>query len=132
MKHHKSADFDRKLKRLFDEADDYLEDKYGSRYTLHPARSKRGNTANKATDGLFNIGASFTAGYGSEHGRGYVIDVDMVTLTEVPDEAEEEIENDAVEFIRDLLPRYFPERDLRVERDGRTFKIIGNFSLGEL
>lgn len=130
MQHYKSAEFDRKLKQLFDETDDYLEEKYGNRYTLHPARAKRGRTSNKAADGLFNIGASFSPGYGSELGRGYVIDVDMVTLAEVPDDVEEEIEDDAVGYIQQLLPRFFPERELKVERDGRTFKIIGNFRLG--
>src|SRR6056297_3944083 len=99
MEHHALSSFDKRLKAVFDAADDYLEEKYGSMYPLHPARVKRGATANKETDGLFNIGASFTAGYGSEHGRGYVIDVDMVTLTEVPDEVEEEIEEDAVRYI---------------------------------
>jgi hypothetical protein len=130
MEHHRAKEFDRKLKRLFDETDDYLEDSYGDRYTLHPARAERGGTANKASDGLFNVGASFSAGYGSEHGRGYVIDVDMVTLREVPDEVEEEIEEAAVRYIRRRLSHYFPERDLKVERDGRTFKIIGDFRLG--
>ncbi len=132
MEHHKTAEFERKLKQLFDETDDYLEETYGDRYTLHPARAKRGKTANKAADGLFNVGASFSAGYGSEHGRGYIIDVDMVTLSEVPDEVEEEIEEDAVRFIRTRLPVYFPDRELEVERDGRTFKIIGNFNLGSV
>jgi hypothetical protein len=132
MQHHRAAEFDKKLKRLFDETDDYLEETYGDRYTLHPARARRGKTANKAADGLFNVGASFTAGYGSEHGRGYVIDVDMVTLSEVPDDVEEEIEEEAVRFIRSKLPEYFPDRDLEVERDGRTFKITGDLKLGEV
>ncbi len=132
MEHHSLSNFDRKLKALFDEADDYLEEKYGGMYPLHPARAKRGVTANKQADGLFNIGASFSAGYGSEHGRGYVLDIDMVTLSEVPDEKEEEIEDDAVQFIRKKIPEYFPDRDLEVHRDGRTFKISGDLSLGKL
>ncbi len=81
---------------------------------------------------MFNVGASFSAGYGSEHGRGYVLDIDMVTLSDVPDEKEEEIEDDAVQFIRKKLPEYFPDRDLKVRRDGRTFKISGDLSLGKL
>ncbi len=132
MEHHALTKFNKQLKALFDEADDYLEEKYGGRYPLHPARAKRGTTANKETDGLFNVGASFTAGYGSEHGRGYVLDIDMVTLTNVSDEKEEEIEEDAVQFIRKRLPEYFPDRELQVHRDGRTFKISGDLSLGEL
>jgi hypothetical protein len=124
--------FDKKLKNLFDEVDDHLEEKYGDRYPLHPRRARRGMTSNKAHDGLFNVGAAFSAGFGSEHGRGYVLDIDMVTLKDVPGTVEEEIENEAVDFIRRSLPRYFPDRDLRVERDGRTFKIIGDLRLGRL
>jgi len=131
MQHH-LENFDRKLKKLFDEVDDYLEDKYGQRYPLHPRRARRGNTSNKASDGLFNVGASFSAGFGSEHGRGYIVDIDMVTLTDVPDEIEEQIEDDAVDFIRKKLPHYFPDRDLEVRRDGRTFKILGDLSLGQV
>ncbi|HDQ15352.1 MAG TPA: hypothetical protein ENN41_11125 [Sediminispirochaeta sp.] len=131
MQHHLRK-FDKRLRALFDEVDDYLEDKYGDRYPLHPRRAKRGSTSSKAHDGLFNVGAAFSAGYGSEHGRGYVIDVDMVTLAKVPDDVEEMIEDDAVEFVRKKLPEYFPERDLSVRRDGRTFKISGDLSLGRL
>lgn len=132
MEHHALSSFDKRLKAVFDAADDYLEEKYGGMYPLHPARAKRGATANKETDGLFNVGASFSAGYGSEHGRGYVLDVDMVTLSNVSDEKEEEIEEDAVRFIRKKLPEYFPERKLQVHRDGHVFKISGDLSLGEL
>lgn len=131
MQHHLDR-FDAKLKKIFDEADDYLEEKYGDRYPLHPRRARRGSTANKAHDGLFNVGASFSAGFGSEHGRGYIVDIDMRTLSNVPNEVEEQIEDDAVDFIRKKLPHHFPDRELRVERDGRTFKIIGDLSLGRI
>ncbi len=131
MRHHLDT-FESQLKNLFDEVDDYLEDKYGDRYPLHPARARRGRTSNKETNGLFNVGASFSTGYGSEHGRGYVIDVDMVTLSQVPDEVEEKIEEDAVDYVRRKLPEYFPDRKLEVRRDKRTFKISGDLSLGRL
>jgi len=129
---HKLDKFNRKLKALFDELDDYLEDKYGGHYPLHPGRARRGNTANKEQDGLFNVGAAFSPGFGSEKGRGYVVDIDMVTLADVPDDVEEEIEEEAVDFIRNRLPQYFPDRDLQVTRDGRSFKIFGDLSLGTL
>lgn len=132
MRHPKLIDFDRRMKRLFDEVDDYLEDRYGGNYPLHPARAARGTTANKEADGLFNIGASFSAGYGSTFGRGYVVDVEMVTLANVPENREEEITKVAIDQIRKLLPKYFPERHLEVDRDGRVFKIHGDLSLGSL
>ena len=80
MWHPKMAEFDDTMKMLFDEVDDYIEDLYGDKYALHPARPLRGETSNPESDGLFNIGAVFTPGYGSELGRGYLIDVSMSTL----------------------------------------------------
>ncbi len=122
--------FETRLKELFDEVNDYLEDKYGDRYPLHPSRARRGFTSNKESNGLFNVGAAFSAGYGSEHGRGYVIDIDIVTLSSVPDEVEDEIEEEAVDCVRRKLLSYFPDRKLEVKRDRHTFKIFGDLSLG--
>lgn len=132
MSHHSLSKFDERLQDLFDEVDDYLEEKYAGAYPLHPARPSRGKTSSKSQDGLFNVGASFSAGYHSEHGRGYVIDVDMVTLANVSKDQEERIMEDAVEKVRELLPKYFPERRLQVQRDRRVFKITGDLSLGNV
>ena len=76
--------WEEKLKRVFDHIDDRLESKYGDKYPLHPARPKQGTTANKEEDGLFNVGAAFSAGFGSKRGRGYVVQVRMSTLSGVP------------------------------------------------
>jgi hypothetical protein len=119
----KISEFDNKLKKMFDDIDDYLEDKYGGLYPLHPARPRRGTTSNKEHDGLFNIGASFSAGFGSRVGRGYVVDVDMVTLHNIPNKISRQIEEDVVNQISLRLPKYFPDRDLGVEKDGTVFKI---------
>ncbi|HUX21634.1 MAG TPA: hypothetical protein VMW69_10385 [Spirochaetia bacterium] len=124
--------FESRLKELFDEVDDYLEETYGDRFPLHPSRAQRGTTSNKESNGLFNVGAAFSAGYGSKHGRGYVIDIEMVTLSVVSDEVEDEIETAAVEYVRLKLPFYFPDRNLEVKRDRHTFKISGDLSLGLL
>lgn len=131
MTHHLDQ-FESRLKELFDEVDDYLEEKYGDRFPLHPARAHRGATANKESNGLFNVGAAFSAGYGSAHGRGYVIDIDMVTLSQIPESVEEEIEADAVAFVQKKLPSYFPDRNLEVKRESHAFKIAGDLSLGSL
>ncbi len=130
MKHPKLQRFLDTLKRLLDEVDDYLEDQYGDRYRLHPARAPRGATANKATSGLFSVNANFSAGFGSDHGRGYVLEFRIVTLEEVPDEIEEEIDEAAAGKIAELLPKYFPDRQLTVSRDGHLFKLHGDLSLG--
>lgn len=130
MQHPKSAAFERKLKQLFDSVDDYLEDKYGTRYQLHPARPHRGATSNKEHDGLFNVGATFSAGYGSKYGRGYIVDVEMVTLIHVPQDLREEIEQEVADLVTRKLPAYFPQRELLVDRDRNVFKIHGDLHLG--
>jgi hypothetical protein len=132
MWHPKTIEFNARLKKLFDEVDAYIEDAYGGSYPPHPARPLRGETANPQADGLFNIGADFTPGYGSELGRGYLIDVTVATLENVDEALRREIYHKAVEKVRQLLPVYFPERPLSVRQDGNHFKIQGDFSLGSV
>jgi len=132
MWHPKIIEFDNRMKKLFDEVDNFIEDLYGERYPLHPMRPARGETANPEADGLFNIGANFTPGYRSELGRGYLIDVSISTLEKIDDNARREIYETAAEKISELLPLHFPERELIVRRDGNHFKIQGDFSLGEI
>ena len=130
MYHPKMIEFDSRLKKLFDEVDAFIEDCYGCKYSLHPMRPERGETSNPEADGLFNIGANFTAGFGSELGRGYIIDVKMATLEKVCTDMRNEIYEAAVNKVKELLPVHFPERELSVERDRDHCKILGDFSLG--
>ncbi len=130
MAHPHTREFDARLKEVFDQVDDYLEERYGRDYPLHPSRPHRGKTSNKAQDGLFNVGASFTAGYGSQYGRGYAVDVEMVTLAHIPSDVREQVERDAVRKIEELLQEEFPDRKLQVSKDRSTFKIHGDISLG--
>lgn len=132
MNHPKLQQFLDTLHEMFQEVDDFLEAQYGHMYTLHPARAEHGETRNKAHSGLFSVDASFSAGYGSEHGRGYVLDFRMVTLEDVPDDVEDEIDEAAVAKIRELLPKYFPDRELEVSRDRNLFKLHGDLSLGDV
>ena len=132
MQHHESRRIERILRDLFGEVDAYLEDRFGNRYPLHPARASRGTTAYYAHDGLFDVGASFTPGFGSTIGRGYVLEVRMATLDRVPEKEREEIMDAAIARVRELLPSYFPRRDLAVSRDRQVFKIHGDLSLGRL
>jgi len=126
------TEFDERMKKLFDEVDDYIEDLYGDQYPLHPVRLPRGETSNPEADGLFNIGASFTPGFGSELGRGYIIDFSISTLEKVDQNARFEIYETAVQKVKELLPVHFPERELTVQRDRNHFKILGDFSLGAI
>jgi hypothetical protein len=132
MWHPKMVEFDNRMKKLFDEVDDYIETLFGSKYSLHPVRPERGKTGNPEADGLFNIGASFTPGFGSDLGRGYVVDLTIATLDKVDEDGRNAIYEAAAEKIKELLPVYFPGRELSVHRDKNFYKIQGDFSLGEI
>ena len=128
--HPKMIQFDNQMKAMLDAVDNYIEDKYGELYPLHPVRPKRNETANPQADGLFSVRADFTPGYGSDLGRGYILKVEMKTLAEIPDDVRQTIFSDAVKKIESLLPVYFPERKLEVKQDKEFLKIVGDFSLG--
>jgi hypothetical protein len=120
------------LRALCDELDHFLEERYGDRYELHPNRPPRGKAARVSYDGLFSTGTKFTLGYGSEHGRGYLVDIELSTLERVKPEDRQEIEEAAITFLRQQLPTHFPNRNLSVVKDGSVYKITGDFSLGSL
>ena len=129
MRGHQVLEFEKKLKSLFDGVDRELEDRWGDTYSLHPARPAQGEAANPEDDGLFNVGAAFSAGYGSESGRGYVIEMRMSTLSVVPETVRNTITSYVAGRVRTLLSEYFPDKELDVVQDGGTFKIIGDLRL---
>ena len=122
-------EWEKKLQAVFNQVDVALEAKYGEMYPLHPARAERGKTANARQDGLFDVHAAFSAGFGSEHGEGYVLNVRMVTLRHVPEDIRSKIIAEVVSSLEESLPLAFPGKDMRVERDGRLYKIIGDLDL---
>jgi len=124
------TEFDDRMKKLFDEVDDFIEDLYGDKYCLNPVRPHRGETSNPEADGLFNIGANFTPGFGSDLGRGYLIDMSMSTLDKVDENTRHEILETVAKKVNELLPVHFPERCLTVHRDKNQYKIQGDFNLG--
>lgn len=132
MQHPSLAEWESRLTELLNELDDVLEDGYGHHYRLHPARPHRGRTASKAHDGLFDITANFTLGLGSEHGKGYVIDIRLSTLEKVPDEIIEQIEEKTIAHLKQRLRHYFPEKNLTVQKDGPVIKLHGDLSLGHV
>lgn len=129
MNNPKILEWEHTLRKIFDIIDDQLEDNYGFLYPLHPARPQRGFTANKSSDGLFNIGAAFSAGFGSSFGRGWVVDVTMVTLSKVPVNVKLQIYRKVVEELKRLLHEFYPERNIKVKKDGNVFKIFGDLGL---
>jgi hypothetical protein len=129
--HPKLAAFNGTLEALFHEVDEELEEFWGESFSRHPNRPGRGETYNPEMDGLFDIAPDFTVGIGSEKGRGYIVSLKVATLEQVGDEQFEYLMTEAALLIRQKLPRYFPGRKLEVVRDGKRFKIIGDFSLGQ-
>ncbi len=130
MRHPKVQIWERKLKQVFDLIDEELEAEYGDRWPLHPARPPHGTTANRESDGLFNVGAAFSAGFGSKLGRGYIVEIRIATRAKIPPEVQEEIEQRVVELLNTHLPATFPDQKLQVSRCGHTYKIHGDLSLG--
>lgn len=130
MRGHEVRLFEKRLKAIFDRIDVELEEEWGGTYPLHPARPEFGSVGNPEHEGLFSIGASFSAGYGSSHGRGYVVEVRLATLASVPWETMETIRNYVARRCVEMLPEFFPDRDLDVVRDGNMYKITGDLSLG--
>ncbi len=132
MRHFSAVAWESRLDQAMRELDYFFEEKYNGRYTLHPARPRRGKTANPAHDGLISINANFTLGIGSEIGKGYVVDVKVVTLERVSDGIRDEIKDIAMEKLRQILPKYFPDTKLDISKDGPVLKIYGDLSLGEV
>lgn len=129
MSHPLTETWEAQLKTVLDRIDEYLEERYGSRYPLHPARTPRGRAANRQYDGLFSVTASFSAGFGSKHGRGYTFDVHLSTLSNVPEKVVDAIEAEAAEKLREWLPEAFPGRHLTVKRESHGYKILGDLGL---
>lgn len=129
--HPKQEELENNLSLLCQNLDDYLEDEYGSRYRIHPNRLKRGLGSNPRFDGLFSTAMAFTLGYGSNTGRGYVVEVDIRTLDRVSPEERQEINDAAFSYIQSNLKEVFPDRNLSIVKDGNLMKIVGDFSLGE-
>jgi len=128
--HPKQVELEGIMRRLCDDLDHYLEDKFGSCYPIHPNRPKRGTAASVAYDGLFSTGTQFTLGYGSDQGRGYIVSVEIRTLSSVKPKDRQAIENAAMEYLQSIIGLYFKDRTIELTKDGTVYKLVGDFSLG--
>lgn len=117
------------MNELLKRVDHALEEAYGHLFAPHPARPAKGVTANPQHDGLFRITAGFTPGFGSELGKGYVLQLELVTLDAVPETVLDTIQRAAVRLIQEGLETVLPGRNLTVKRDGNVWKIVGDLSL---
>ncbi|MBN1479982.1 hypothetical protein EH223_18800 [candidate division KSB1 bacterium] len=131
MRHAAVEEWEKRLDQVMHELDAFLEEQYAGTYVLHPARPLRGRTANPSHDGLFNIAANFTLGLGSKIGKGYVVDIRLVTLEHVSAAVRDEIEDAAMQQLMTLIPKHFPDTHLQVKKDGPVVKIFGDLSLGK-
>lgn len=111
------------------EVDSEMESRYGGKFALHPARPPHGTAASRQYDGLFELGAGFSAGFGSKFGPGYALALRIVTLEDVPDSFRNQFEEEAVGLLRESLARHLPGRKLDVVRDGGSWKIVGDLSI---
>lgn len=119
------------LKSVFDTIDHELETEYGARYTLHPSRPERGATANPEADGLFNVGAAFSAGFGSKYGPGYVVEIRVSTLRAVPAGVRDEIKVKVFQSLEKRLSKAFPGKVLHVSEENGIIRIHGDLSLDD-
>jgi len=121
--------WEEKLNGLLRQVNIKLEEEYGTVVPRHPARLAHGETPNPQNDGLFRVAATFTPGFGSEWGRGYVLNIEPVTLDVFPADVWALVEAKACKMIQDNLEAVLPGRGLELKRDGTVWKIIGDLSL---
>jgi hypothetical protein len=131
MRSREAMQWEETLKSVFDAIDHELEAEYGGRYTLHPARPERGITANPEDDGLFNVGAAFSAGFGSKYGPGYVVGIRLSTLKRVPADVREEIKAKVFQRLEKRLPAAFPGKALHISEENGIIRIHGDLSLDD-
>lgn len=117
------------MKFVFDEIDIELEHRYRERFDLHPSRPEHGTTSSREMDGLFNVGASFSAGFGSRLGPGYVVDIRLSTLEQIPKTLKIELRDKVQAMLVEKLPAAFPGKTLRVDKERSHLRIHGDLSL---
>lgn len=129
MRTNRFLKWEKKLKTIFDEIDVELEHLYRDRFKLHPNRSHEGSTASPHMDGLFNVGAAYSAGFGSTWGPGYVVDIRVSTLEKVPDEIALEMRDTVQTLLIKKLPTIFPNKELHVDKEKNYLRIHGDLSV---
>ena len=129
MRHRKAKEWEKRLKTVFDEIDVELEAVYGEHFDLHPSRPEHGTTSSREMDGLFNVGASYSAGFGSRLGAGYVVDIRLSTLQHIPKELKLKLRDKVQAMLIEKLPAAFPGKKLHVDRERRHLRIHGDLSL---
>lgn len=128
MRHQKAKAWEKRLKSVFNEIDTELERQFGETFSLHPARAPENTTSNPEMDGLFNVGASFSAGFGSRFGPGYVVDIRFSTLQKVPRALKQKVRDLVQLLLLEKLPVAFPTKELHVDKERQHLRIHGDLS----
>ena len=129
MRHRKAKKWEKQLKIVFDEIDIELEAVYGEQFNLHPSRPEHGTTSSREMDGLFNVGASYSAGFGSRLGAGYVVDIRLSTLQRIPKDLKLTLRDKVQAMLIEKLPAAFAGKKLHVDQEKRHLRIHGDLSL---
>jgi hypothetical protein len=129
VRHPKAVAWEHRLREAFREVDHLIEERHAERWPLRSSRPAHGTIDDFESSGLFEIGAAFSPGYGSAHGPGYVVQFSINTPSRVTDAERRAIKAEAIEALREALPRYFPGRTLTVSPEGVSYRIHGDLSL---
>ena len=129
MRHIRAKEWELRLKDVFDEIDTELETEFANRFERHPSRPARGRTSNPEMDGLFNVGASYSAGFGARLGPGYVVDIRISTLQRVSKALKLELRDKVQAMLSAKLPIAFPNKELHVGQERKHLRITGDLSL---
>ncbi|UPA17626.1 hypothetical protein R5397_03915 [Borrelia sp. MN22-0132] len=120
-------EFENALFKICLDVDCVLEDEFGNSYKVHPSRLSRGTAANGLLDGLFRVTTSFTLGYGSKFGRGYLVIIEIITLDIVDVEFSNRVIERGIEVFGEKLKERFSGKKLSIVHDMNVYKIIGDF-----
>ena len=131
MRNPRVEEWEEKLNQLLRRVTVQLEERFSDFALRHPARLPHGAIANPQNDGLFRITATFTPGFGSQLGKGYVLTIEPVTLERFRQEDWQQIEDFACAQIRAGLEAALPGCGLTLQRDGQIWKIVGDLSLDD-
>jgi hypothetical protein len=131
MRHPKAMQWEKTLKTVFDDIDRELEEQYGERWPLHPSRPEEGSTSNPEHDGLFNVGAAFSAGIGSKYGPGYTVEIRISTLKNIPATVRAKIKQQVFQTLEKKIPTAFPGKILHVSEENGIIRIHGDLSLSD-
>jgi len=129
MRTAKVREWELRLKSVFDTIDRELESQYRDQFIRHPSRPAEGQTSNPEMDGLINVGASFSAGFGSAYGPGYVVEIRISTLNRVSQDVKNKMRDQVQRLLQEKMPQVFPGQELLVDKERNHLRIHGDLSL---